>query len=432
MVEKMNLFKTFFRFYCYECGAEFISKSFNKMLKCPFCELNFNLKKEFLGFCYNCGDFFKINENENSCPFCNSLKTELKCENCKLYFFGERNSFCPVCKGEIIPKKLDEEAIKSQQVEEKIEIEEVSTKKDEYPNIASQYQEVPIKKIEEKEVERGIFETKKSKKGIFFKISLVILCAAVLFAFLSVYSNYKAKKEEQKVYQEATFYIKNGGFGNVERLFLKLNEEHKKEIFAQTWEYINEKIDQYYNFGRKEKPNWDILEEAANFLDKCKNYGNVQDNKIMAKKYFIMGRKAIENEDWYRAKDYLKKAKDYDPNWAFIYHSLGILYANEKSPFKDFFNAEKYYKTALDFDPNSKYTHQNLGSLYYNNLKDKERALKHFEKYLKLIKPGKDEVIEKMVKNLKKIYSKSQNNLEEIHKPANVIIISNDMQNYEN
>jgi len=63
-----------------------------------------------------------------------------------------------------------------------------------------------------------------------------------------------------------------------------------------------------------------------------------------------------------------------------MHYNMGAVYAKE-GRYRD---AEREYLRALRVDPSDPDVHHNLGILYDDNLKDRRRAIMHYERYLKL------------------------------------------------
>jgi len=146
---------------------------------------------------------------------------------------------------------------------------------------------------------------------------------------------------------------------------------------------VSELADMYRLTGRQERAERVFINARKNFLQNPHfflKWGNLYLNMDMLDK----------------AEEKYKEAIYYLPRFTSALNNLGIIEMKRKN----YARAAEYFESILASDPNSESAHLNLGIIYSDYLKNPQKAIEHFEAYLKLGGKRADDV-KKWLKNLK-------------------------------
>jgi superkiller protein 3 len=113
-------------------------------------------------------------------------------------------------------------------------------------------------------------------------------------------------------------------------------------------------------------------------LDLQKTYPKAAD-VLSAEEYATKGSNAYENGFNELAIEYLQKAIDLDPNYAWAHAVLGASYLH----LEDYNTAIRCYQKAIDLDPDYAWAYAGLGGAYYL-LDDYNKAIRYFQKAIDL------------------------------------------------
>ncbi|MCX6998932.1 MAG: tetratricopeptide repeat protein [Candidatus Sumerlaeota bacterium] len=146
---------------------------------------------------------------------------------------------------------------------------------------------------------------------------------------------------------------------------------------------ISELADMYRLTGRLERAEQVFINARKNFLQNPHfflKWGNLYLNLDLLDK----------------AEEKFKEAIYYLPRFTSALNNLGIIEMKRKN----YARAAEYFESILASDPNFASAHLNLGIIYSDHLKNPQKAIEHFEAYLK-IGGKRAEDVSKWLKNLK-------------------------------
>lgn len=123
--------------------------------------------------------------------------------------------------------------------------------------------------------------------------------------------------------------------------------------------------------------------------------------------YYVIGMSYFNREQWEEAGNFLKKAVSINPNNFNTKFTLATIYHRTQRIMK----AKNAYEDVLKINPEHAFTYRNLGIIYLEEIKDDKKALFNFRKSIALA-PEQDEVanIKLIVKNLSDQIEKKEGN----------------------
>lgn len=110
-----------------------------------------------------------------------------------------------------------------------------------------------------------------------------------------------------------------------------------------------------------------------------------------------LGMLYLKTDELEQAQQSLEKATELNPANTIAFNYLGIVYRNQGR----FDDAEKAYMKALEINNQYDYAHLNLGILYDLYKSDSQKALTHYQQYLKLTDQP-DKMVEKWIVDLQR------------------------------
>ncbi len=349
--------------FCGVCGSSIPAPIASAQRLCPKCNTQATIDDEFCG---NCGS-----------PLAKaSTKPTKSCVKCGTSLDLE-DTFCGVCgeRSDIIdPNSSGTIAIKAPSLQQPLQPPAQEMKR----NIPSQSQPVgePPTRTSAQQPQFSYGQKKESrkdnKKSLFLVIGIVIAILLVVFVIIGGVLGY--------------IWYKNNSFGSKietalssDKLFSPPGEcvadivaeektkdpqgtkisEYAPKIIAKVEPPAEQILQNWYKDSDK-STNWNELEKAYSLLTNIS-----PENKDYAAKYFyVLGQKAINSNDFDKAREYYLKAIEKSPDWALPLNGLGKIYIRDDSPFKDEFKAIGYYEKAVQVDPKFTWANVNLATYY--------------------------------------------------------------------